>query len=122
MQLRKIHKRKSILEQINKVIATLIYTFDLKNNYPDKNCPWSGILADTNFVVKSTYYTMLQATPGQMLFGSYMVLNNPFISDWGYTRKHNQQLIDINNQIKHKIANRINKIVINMRSHKNTPT
>ena len=55
-------------------------TFNLQNNYLDKDDPWSGILAATNFVVCSTYHTKLQATPVQLVSGCDMILNTPSIA------------------------------------------
>ena len=58
----------SKLEIIHQVIANLARTFDLKNDDPDEDDPWSGILAATDFAVQRTHHTKLQATPGQMVF------------------------------------------------------
>ena len=55
--------------------------FDLQNNYLDENDPWSVILAATNFAVRSTYHTTLQSTPGHLVFGCDMILNNPIIAE-----------------------------------------
>ena len=88
----------SILERIHQVIANLVRTFDLQNNYLDKEDPWAGILAATAFAVRSTYHTTLQATPGQLVFGRDMILNTPFIADWEAIRRRKQELIDKNNK------------------------
>ena len=45
---------------------------------------------------------MLQATPGQMVFGHDMILNTPLINDWEDFRRIKQQLIDKNNQLINK--------------------
>ena len=42
------------LESIRKVISNLVRTFDLKNNYPDKDYPWSGILESKAFALRTT--------------------------------------------------------------------
>ena len=80
----------------------MVRTFDLQNNYLDKEDPWSGILAATAFAVRSTYHTTLQATPGQLVFGRDMILNTPFIADWEAIRKRKQELIDKNNKNENK--------------------
>ena len=72
----------SILGIINQVIANLIRTYELQNIYLDEDDPWSGILAATDFVLRSMYLTTLQVTPGQLVFGHDMILNTPFIADW----------------------------------------
>ena len=71
----------------------LVRLFDLQNNYLYEDDPWSGILAVTDFAVQSTYHTMLQSTPEQIVFGRNMVLYTPFISDWEAIRRHKQQII-----------------------------
>ena len=39
----------------------------------DKEDPWEGILGATNFSVQSTYPTMLNVMPGQLVFGLDMI-------------------------------------------------
>ena len=94
----------SILKGIHhhQVISSLVRTFDLENNYLDKDDPWSGILAATYFAVWSTYRTMLQSTPGQLVFGSDMILNTSFIVHGEAIRRHNQNVIGKNNRIENK--------------------
>ena len=59
----------------------------------------------TAFSVQSTHHTVLQFTPGQLVFRCDMMLNIPFIAIWGAIRRRKQQLIEkITNQ-KIKIAN-----------------
>ena len=76
--------------------------FDLQNEYLDEDEPWSGILAATDFAVRSTYHTNLQVRPGQLIFGRDMILNTPFIADWGDIRLRKQKIIDKNNQLENK--------------------
>ena len=89
----------SILEIIHQVKANLVSKFYLQYNYLEEHGPWSGILAAASFVEKITYNTMLQATPGQMVFGHDMFLNTPFILDWEDIRRRNPKLIDKNIQL-----------------------
>ena len=90
--------------RIHQVIENLVDTFDLKNNYLDEDDPWADILEVNAFVVQVMYHTMLQATSGQLVFGNYMILYTPLISDWEYIRIFKQDLIDKNNQNKYKIT------------------
>ena len=87
-----------ILERIYRVIANRVRTLDLQNNYLDEDDPWSGILAATSFEVCIMYHTTLQAISGQLVFGGDMILNTPFIEDWGAIRRLKQQLIDKDNK------------------------
>ena len=72
----------SVLERIHQVIANLIRTYDLQNNYLDEDNPWSGILSATDFAVRSMCRTTLKATPDQLVFGRDKILNTPLIMDW----------------------------------------
>ena len=71
-----------ILKKINQVIENLVCTFDLQNNYLDDDGPWSGIIAATDFTVRSTYHTTLQDTPGQLVFCYDIILNTTFVAEW----------------------------------------
>ena len=72
-------------------------TFDLQDNYLDKNDPWSGALSATVLAVRGTYHTMLQATPCQVVFGNGMILNTPFIADWEAISLRKQKIIETTN-------------------------
>ena len=99
--------------------------------HPDEDDPWPGILSAIDFAEHTMYHTMLQSMPDQLLFGRYIILNTPFITDWGAIRIGKQQLIYKNNKNKINIAN-CNTIAYvreycyaikkqtNMRSHANT--
>ena len=52
---------------IHQVIANLVLTFDLQNNYLDEDDPWLGILAVADFAVRRTYHITVQATPSYMI-------------------------------------------------------
>ena len=55
--------------------------FGLKNNYPDEERSWVGIIVDTDFLLQIMYHTMLQATTVQMVFGCDIILYISFVSD-----------------------------------------
>ena len=80
----------------------LVPTFDLQNNYLDEDDPWSDVLASTAFEVQITYHNTLQPTPGQMVFGSEMILNTPFIADWEAIRPRKKKIIGKNKQLENK--------------------
>ena len=92
----------SILERIHQFKVNLVHTFDLKIYYLDKDDPWPSILAATVFAVHSTYHTMLQASPVQLVFGRDMISNTPFIVDWDTIMRRKQQLTDKNIKNKNK--------------------
>ena len=58
----------AIVERIHQVIANIIRTFELQDNYLDEDDPWKGILRATAFAVQSTYHTTLKMSPAQVVF------------------------------------------------------
>ena len=92
----------AIVERIHQVIANIICTFELEDNYLDEDDPWKGILSATAFAVRSTFHTTLRKTPGQLVFGRDMILNIQHVANWEYIRARKQKLIDKNNSIENK--------------------
>ena len=80
------------------MIANIIRTFELEDNYLDEEDPWKGILSATAFAVRSTYHTTLKKTPGQLVFGRDMILNIKHVANWEYIRQNKQKLIEKNNK------------------------
>ena len=78
----------AIIEHIHQTIGNIIRTFDVSNIV--NNDPWSGILAATMFSVCATYHTTLQASPMQLVFGRYAILNIKHVADWEHIRKRKQ--------------------------------
>ena len=99
----------SIPEIIHKVIANFVHKLDLQHNYLDGDDPWSGILADEDFVVLNTHHTTLKATPGQLVFECDMILHTSFIGYSEAIRRSNQKLIDKKLGKKRKTAHIYNK-------------
>ncbi len=54
-------------------------------------------LSDTAWAVRSTYHTVLKASPGAAIFGQEMLFDIPFIADWQKIRECRQRLTDLNN-------------------------
>ena len=88
----------AIVERVHQVIANIIHTFELENNYLDEADPWKAILSATAFAVRSTYQTTLQSTPGQLVFGRDMILNVQHEANWEFIRSRKQKIIDKNNK------------------------
>ena len=78
----------AIIERIHQTIGNIIRTFDVSN--VANNDPWSVILAATMFAIRATYHTTLQASPMQLVFGQYAILNIKHVSDWEHIRQRKQ--------------------------------
>jgi hypothetical protein len=54
-------------------------------------------LSDAAWAVRSTYHTVLKASPGATIFGRDMLFDIPFIADWQKIGERRQRLTDLNN-------------------------
>lgn len=88
----------AIVERIHQVIANIIQTFELEENYLNKEDPWKGILSAASFAIQSTYHTTLKKMPGQLVFQKDMMFPIKHIANWEYIRQNKQKLIDKNNK------------------------
>ena len=80
----------ALLEQIHQVLENLVQTFNISQNYVDKNDPWTGILAVTVFAIVSTTNRQKGYNPGQYIFGRDMILPIKHRVDWELIRQKNQ--------------------------------
>ncbi len=62
-------------------------------------------LDNTAWAVRSTYHTVLKASPGAAIFERDMLFNIPFVADWQKTGEWRQSLTNHGNQ--HENAKRI---------------
>ena len=65
----------------------------------DKQDPWVPFLAAAAFAVCSTFHTIMQATPSQLVFGRDMLLPMQFQADWALIRERKQRETECNNKI-----------------------
>jgi hypothetical protein len=54
-------------------------------------------LSDAAWAVRSTYHTVLKASPGAAIFGRDMLFDISFIADWQKIGEYRQQLTDLSN-------------------------
>ena len=77
------------------MIGNIIRTFDV--SIIVNNNLWSGIVVATMFAVRTTYHTTLQASPIQLVFGQYTILNIKHVHNWEHIRQLKQSQINYNN-------------------------
>ena len=58
----------AIVERVHQTIGNMIRTFELEENYLDKDDPWKGILCAIVFAIRATLHTTLQKSPAQLVF------------------------------------------------------
>jgi hypothetical protein len=56
----------------------------------------ADFLNDAAWVVRSTYHTVLKASPGAAIFGRDMLFDVPFLADWNKVRDYRQRQTDRN--------------------------
>ena len=54
------------------------------------------------WAVRSTYHTVLKASPGAAIFGGDMLFDIPFIADLQKIGEHRQRLTDLNNALENE--------------------
>jgi hypothetical protein len=91
-----------IVERVHLVLGDALRTFELQERELDVDDPWSSFLASAAFAIRSTYHTTLRATPGQLVFGRYMLLPIKFKANWAEIRARHQEEIRRNNERKNK--------------------
>ena len=86
----------AIIEWIHQTIGNIIRTFDVSNIV--NNDPWSGILAATIFSVWATFYTTVQYSPMQLVFGRDAISKIKHVADWEHIWQLKQLKINHNNK------------------------
>ena len=55
-----------------------------------------AFLTDSAWAIRSTYHTVLKASPGAAIFGQNMLFDIPFLDDWNKIGEHRQIQTDRN--------------------------
>ncbi len=87
----------AILKRIHAVIGNMLHTSKRDMAEMVKASDIDIFLSDTAWVVRSTYHTVLKASPGAAIFGRDMLFDIPFIADWQKIGERRQRLTDLNN-------------------------
>ena len=88
----------AILERAHQTIGNIICSSQLEK--PN----WEEILSAVIFAMRSTVHTTLSATPMQLVFGQYVILNLLYKANWQLIKLRKQELINENNKNKTKIV------------------
>ena len=78
------------------VLNTLVIKY-LDKKVFDYIDPWGESLASIAWVIKAYYHHTIMATPGQAVFGRYMIFNFTSVVDWKVITAEKQQQVDIDN-------------------------
>ena len=86
----------SILERMHQVITTMLRTaeLDMADTVAPSNV--ANFLTNAAWAVRSTYHTVLKASPGAAIFGRDMLFDIPFLADWNKIGEYRQCQTDRN--------------------------
>lgn len=70
-----------ILERVHHTIAECLRSFQLQKLEFDTNDPWTGLLDNVAYSIRSTYHTSLDTTPSELVFGRDMILLVAYIAN-----------------------------------------
>jgi hypothetical protein len=59
-------------------------------------------LTNASWAIRSTYHTVLKASPGAAIFGHDMLFNIPYIADWNKIGDYRQRQTDLNTSRENK--------------------
>jgi hypothetical protein len=73
----------AMIERIHLTLGNMLRTFDLENQDLSDDNPFGEFLSSAAWALRSTYHTVLDATPGQLVYGRDMLLPIQFKANWG---------------------------------------
>jgi hypothetical protein len=87
---------KGILKRLHQVLGQMLRTAEL--NMAETVTP-DGVdtfLDNAAWAIRSTYHTVLKASPGAAIFGCDMLFDIPFMADWNIIGDYRQRQTDLN--------------------------
>ena len=92
----------AILERVHGVFGDMLRTSGLENGETIDGHRLDQFITDAAWAIRSTYHTVLKATPGEAVFGRDMLFDIPFVADWSEIGRRRQELVDRNNARENK--------------------
>jgi hypothetical protein len=92
----------AILEHIHAVLGNMLHTSKLNMAKMVKPSDIDVFLSNATWAVRSTYHTVLKASPGAAIFGQDMLFDILFTADLQKIGEHRQRLTDLNNSRENK--------------------
>ena len=88
----------AILERVHQVIHNMVRTHELKKLVFDAFDPWSQILAQVTFAIRSSYHRILDASPVQLVYQQDMIFNIAHYADWAALTIKKQKQIEMDTE------------------------
>jgi len=92
----------AVLERIHGVFSDMMRTSGINNTEQIDAQLIDEFVTAAAFAIRSTYHTVLQATPGAAVFGRDMLHDIPFMADWFEIGRRRQELVNKSNARENK--------------------
>ena len=93
----------AILERVHQVLMNMLRTSELDMADSVEPEDISTFLNDAAWAIRSTYHTVLKASPGAAIFGRDMLFDIPYLADWHKIGENRQKLTDQNTLRENKV-------------------
>jgi hypothetical protein len=90
------------VERVHQTLGNILRTKALDKYKFDYEDPWSDILAQAAWAIRSTVHTLYDATPGQLVFGRDMIYDLSFKPEWDKLLQKRQSARRTNNERENK--------------------
>ena len=92
----------AILERVHQVLGQMLRTAEI--DMADSVTPddIDVFLDNAAWAIRSTYHTVLKASPGAAIFGRDMLFDVPFIADWNKVGDYRQRQTDLSTERENK--------------------
>jgi hypothetical protein len=84
------------VERVHQTLGNMIRTYDMENFEFDFDDPWSQILSNCAWAIRSTAHSILDATPAQIVFGRDMLFDLSFTTNFKDLINKKQKASDLN--------------------------
>ncbi|KAL7425678.1 hypothetical protein ACHAXM_000119, partial [Skeletonema potamos] len=88
----------AILERVHQVLMTMARTAELDMADTVEPSDVADFLTNAAWAIRSTYHTVLKASPGAAIFGRDMLFDIPFLADWNKIGEYRQHQTDQNTE------------------------
>ena len=92
----------AMIERIHMTLGNMLRSFDLEKQELNEENPFEEFLAAAAWALRSTYHTVLDATPGQLVYGRDMLLPIQFKANWGAIALRRKERIQRDNTRENK--------------------
>ncbi|MGL5963100.1 MAG: hypothetical protein ACRCZ2_01680, partial [Fusobacteriaceae bacterium] len=93
----------SILERVHQVLMTMLRTAEIDMAISVAPSDIDAFLTNAAWAIRSTYHTVLKASPGAAIFGRDMLFDIPYIADWNKIGEFRQHQTNRNTERENKL-------------------